>query len=170
MRLGSRLESDARLHLEFQAKFVGCPIHFRLALLPCCDPSPAQSGAGGTANMSAHTTSSTANVVGVHYRVGKKIGEGSFGVIFEGAFMLYVLASSQQSNYAGTNLLNSQTVAIKFVRSIRLVLVSVCCSRTLQLVRNQEKLKHPSCEMNAARTVSSTDAVSPPYCDRLGLK
>ncbi|KAF8506359.1 kinase-like protein [Hysterangium stoloniferum] len=41
----------------------------------------------------------TANrsVVGVHYRVGRKIGEGSFGVIFE-----------------GTNLLNSQTVAIKF--------------------------------------------------------
>lgn len=24
------------------------------------------------------------NIVGVHYRVGKKIGEGSFGVIFEG--------------------------------------------------------------------------------------
>ncbi|KAL1674451.1 kinase-like protein [Schizophyllum commune] len=43
------------------------------------------------------SSSSTANVVGVHYRVGKKIGEGSFGVIFE-----------------GTNLLNSQTVAIKF--------------------------------------------------------
>ncbi|TDL24857.1 kinase-like protein [Rickenella mellea] len=42
-------------------------------------------------------SSSTANLVGVHYRVGKKIGEGSFGVIFE-----------------GTNLLNSQTVAIKF--------------------------------------------------------
>ncbi|KAF3078192.1 casein kinase I [Orbilia oligospora] len=41
------------------------------------------------------TTSS--NVVGVHYRVGKKIGEGSFGVIFE-----------------GTNLLNNQQVAIKF--------------------------------------------------------
>ncbi|KAF8573168.1 CK1/CK1/CK1-G protein kinase [Ramaria rubella] len=37
------------------------------------------------------------SVVGVHYRVGRKIGEGSFGVIFE-----------------GTNLLNSQTVAIKF--------------------------------------------------------
>ena len=31
------------------------------------------------------SSSSTANVVGVHYRVGKKIGEGSFGVIFEGA-------------------------------------------------------------------------------------
>ncbi|KAI0928712.1 bifunctional choline kinase/ethanolamine kinase cki1 [Taiwanofungus camphoratus] len=49
--------------------------------------------------MSTHTHSSSAtlNTVGVHYRVGKKIGEGSFGVIFE-----------------GTNLLNSQTVAIKF--------------------------------------------------------
>jgi casein kinase 1 len=45
--------------------------------------------------MSNHIQSS--NVVGVHYRVGKKIGEGSFGVIFE-----------------GTNLLNNQQVAIKF--------------------------------------------------------
>jgi serine/threonine protein kinase len=37
--------------------------------------------------MSAHThgsTGSSQNIVGVHYRVGKKIGEGSFGVIFEG--------------------------------------------------------------------------------------
>ncbi|ERF76140.1 Casein kinase I [Endocarpon pusillum Z07020] len=41
--------------------------------------------------------SSSSNVVGVHYRVGKKIGEGSFGVLFE-----------------GTNLLNNQQVAIKF--------------------------------------------------------
>ncbi|KAF8637389.1 hypothetical protein AX17_002885 [Amanita inopinata Kibby_2008] len=48
--------------------------------------------------MTSHShSSSTSNIVGVHYRVGKKIGEGSFGVIFE-----------------GTNLLNSQTVAIKF--------------------------------------------------------
>ena len=30
--------------------------------------------------------SSSSNVVGVHYRVGKKIGEGSFGVIFQGSF------------------------------------------------------------------------------------
>lgn len=45
--------------------------------------------------------SSSSNVVGVHYRVGKKIGEGSFGVIFE-----------------GTNLLNNQHVAIKFVSLI----------------------------------------------------
>jgi serine/threonine protein kinase len=44
--------------------------------------------------------SSSSNVVGVHYRVGKKIGEGSFGVLFE-----------------GTNLLNNQQVAIKFVCS-----------------------------------------------------
>ena len=35
--------------------------------------------------MSSHGSSSSNNVVGAHYRVGKKIGEGSFGVIFEGA-------------------------------------------------------------------------------------
>ncbi|ORZ03216.1 kinase-like domain-containing protein [Syncephalastrum racemosum] len=40
---------------------------------------------------------SSHNVVGVHYKVGKKIGEGSFGIIYE-----------------GTNLLNNQAVAIKF--------------------------------------------------------
>lgn len=40
---------------------------------------------------------SNQSVVGVHYRVGKKIGEGSFGVIFD-----------------GTNLLNNHQVAIKF--------------------------------------------------------
>lgn len=45
-------------------------------------------------------SSSSSNVVGVHYRVGKKIGEGSFGVLFE-----------------GTNLLNNQQIAIKFVRT-----------------------------------------------------
>ena len=37
------------------------------------------------------------NIVGVHYKVGRKIGEGSFGVIYE-----------------GTNLLNQTQVAIKF--------------------------------------------------------
>jgi casein kinase 1 len=68
--------------------------------------------------MSSH--SSTANLVGVHYRVGKKIGEGSFGVIFEGPF--YVCSSMSIAQFAlvafkGTNLLNSQTVAIKFVRT-----------------------------------------------------
>ena len=34
------------------------------------------------------TTSSSSvtssNVVGVHYKVGRKIGEGSFGIIYEG--------------------------------------------------------------------------------------
>lgn len=39
--------------------------------------------------MSSHN-SGTANVVGVHYRVGKKIGEGSFGVIFEGWHLFQV--------------------------------------------------------------------------------
>lgn len=39
----------------------------------------------------------SSNVIGIHYKVGKKIGEGSFGIIFE-----------------GINLLNNQLVAIKF--------------------------------------------------------
>ena len=41
-----------------------------------------------TSNPAAHLSSgghsSSSNIVGVHYKVGKKIGEGSFGVIFEG--------------------------------------------------------------------------------------
>ena len=45
----------------------------------------------------ASSQSGNSNVVGGHYRVGKKIGEGSFGVIFE-----------------GTDLLTRQLVAIKF--------------------------------------------------------
>ena len=52
-------------------------------------------------------SASSSNVVGVHYRVGKKIGEGSFGVIFE-----------------GHNLLNNNQVAIKFVSIIVCVLES----------------------------------------------
>jgi casein kinase 1 len=51
-----------------------------------------------TSHTSHSSNAHSANVVGVHYRVGKKIGEGSFGVIFE-----------------GQNLLNNQQVAIKFV-------------------------------------------------------
>jgi casein kinase 1 len=30
------------------------------------------------------TSVSSSNVVGVHYKVGRKIGEGSFGIIHEG--------------------------------------------------------------------------------------
>ncbi len=86
--------------------------------------------------------SSSSNVVGVHYRVGKKIGEGSFGVIFE-----------------GTNLLNNQQVAIKFVR----IPMAASCSDTLLTRmdgrRNPERAMHPSCEMNTVHTRSSSVAV-----------
>lgn len=47
---------------------------------------------------SSHSNSSNAStIIGSHYQVGKKLGEGSFGVIYE-----------------GLNLLNNQSVAIKF--------------------------------------------------------
>ena len=74
--------------------------------------------------------SSSSNVVGVHYRVGKKIGEGSFGVIFE-----------------GTNLLNNQQVAIKFVRQLPKISEHQpdCC-------RNQEKAMHHNYEMSTEPT------------------
>jgi hypothetical protein len=93
--------------------------------------------------------SSSSNVVGVHYRVGKKIGEGSFGVIFE-----------------GTNLLNNQQVAIKFVRVFPKVIVVVTkvfcesdspgwidrlCEYVLTLSppsRSLERAMHPNYEMN----------------------
>ena len=44
---------------------------------------------------STHDDNST--IVGLHYRIGKKIGEGSFGVLFE-----------------GINMINGTPVAIKF--------------------------------------------------------
>ncbi|KAJ3081213.1 casein kinase I, partial [Quaeritorhiza haematococci] len=50
---------------------------------------------GSSSGKLHHSTSP--NVVGSHFKVGKKIGEGSFGVIYE-----------------GVNLLNNQPVAIKF--------------------------------------------------------
>jgi serine/threonine protein kinase len=96
--------------------------------------------------------SSSSNVVGVHYRVGKKIGEGSFGVIFE-----------------GTNLLNNQQVAIKFVRSHTFDLTSfphrqgalACWNGTnLHRSRNPEKVMHHNYETNIEHTRSSSAAVS----------
>ena len=46
----------------------------------------------------SQSTGGNSSIIGQHFRVGKKIGEGSFGVVFE-----------------GVNLLNGQLVAIKFV-------------------------------------------------------
>jgi casein kinase 1 len=78
--------------------------------------------------MSAHThdsPSSTQNIVGIHYRVGKKIGEGSFGVIFEGPSPHPQLPESYLTWHfiLGINLLNSQSVAIKFVSDVPLLLL-----------------------------------------------
>lgn len=91
--------------------------------------------------------SSSSNVVGVHYRVGKKIGEGSFGVIFE-----------------GTNLLNNQQVAIKFVRNTHSDhdAAPYCHFRCLLTIaqRNLARVTLPSSEMSTERTKSLSDVVS----------
>lgn len=85
--------------------------------------------------------SSSSNVVGVHYRVGKKIGEGSFGVIFE-----------------GTNLLNNQQVAIKFVRTYP---TGLPVSKEAHWInRNQEKVMLPSFATNTGPTRFWSAAVS----------
>ncbi len=84
--------------------------------------------------------SSSSNVVGVHYRVGKKIGEGSFGVIFE-----------------GTNLLNNQQVAIKFVRR-RLFYLQ--CTVALTAARNRERVMPPNSGMSTGHTKFWLAAVS----------
>ena len=82
--------------------------------------------------------SSSSNVVGVHYRVGKKIGEGSFGVIFE-----------------GTNLLNNNQVAIKFVRCIP----HQQYYPMLTVPRNRERAMHRNYEMSIEHTRYLLDAV-----------
>jgi serine/threonine protein kinase len=84
-------------------------------------------------------SSSSSNVVGVHYRVGKKIGEGSFGVIFE-----------------GTNLLNNQQVAIKFVCTCLIVSTPYYFPLAdLSAFRNLARVTRPSFEMNTEHTRSS---------------
>ncbi len=74
----------------------------------------------------------------MHYRVGKKIGEGSFGVIFE-----------------GTNLLNNQLVAIKFARPCHPVMFS-----DADFFRNRERAMLRNYGMSTGRTRFLSDAVS----------
>jgi hypothetical protein len=62
-----------------------------LGLASVVFPPPAQMTTPHViASSSAHPTQTTSSngIVGSHYRVGKKIGEGSFGVVFEGVCFL----------------------------------------------------------------------------------
>lgn len=43
-----------------------------------------QSATPPTPGKQANSTTTQNNIVGVHYKIGKKIGEGSFGIIYEG--------------------------------------------------------------------------------------
>lgn len=40
-------------------------------------------------NRNQTMSNSSTNVVGVHYKVGKKLGEGSFGIIYEGKLTVF---------------------------------------------------------------------------------
>ncbi|KAI8620333.1 kinase-like domain-containing protein [Chytriomyces sp. MP71] len=64
---------------------------------PRGSPTPVLSSTQSIASSTISRSSTAANVVGMHYRVGKKLGEGSFGIVYE-----------------GVNMLNNQPVAIKF--------------------------------------------------------
>lgn len=122
---------------------------------------------------------SATNLVGVHYRVGKKIGEGSFGVIFEGTiapsvltpafFLFFFLLTSDMyltMGITGTNLLNSQTVAIKFVRDVIIVRHGIIThsARMAQcdtnVNRNLESQTRRNYGMSVGRTGYLQDAVS----------
>lgn len=47
-----------------------------------------------------HAASATSNgIVGSNYRVGKKIGEGSFGVVFEGTYAFRILRRVRSSTF-----------------------------------------------------------------------
>ncbi|KAJ3224493.1 casein kinase I, partial [Chytriomyces hyalinus] len=63
--------------------------------------APAQVGANGSSSKlngsKSNLTSTNNNMIGTHFKVGKKIGEGSFGVIYE-----------------GLNILTNLPIAIKF--------------------------------------------------------
>lgn len=76
-----------------------------------------------TTSTSAVATNGNGAMVGGHFQVGKKLGEGSFGVVFEGlalpscyAITLHNLGGTFPS-FLGINTLNGQPVAIKFVSS-----------------------------------------------------
>lgn len=67
--------------------------------------------------MSVHSPPRTSNnIVGVHFKVGKKIGEGSFGIIYQGKHASTATCACSDFHAAnqGTNLLSNEQVAIKF--------------------------------------------------------
>lgn len=49
---------------------------------------PAQPTVNTSTAAGDRSSGTSANIVGVHFRVGKKIGEGSFGILYEGSLPL----------------------------------------------------------------------------------
>jgi hypothetical protein len=74
---------------------------------------------GGNSTSTSSGSGGSSNVVGVHYKVGKKIGEGSFGVIFEGTCISLVYA------FAGLSCAQREVDNDKLSRLCRVVMCSV---------------------------------------------
>lgn len=72
-------------------------------------------------------SSTSHGIVGSHYRVGKKIGEGSFGVVYEGLFPLSLLSP---------NIPSPSSLSFLLLTSYAIVLT---------LHRFQNLVRHPSC-------------------------
>ncbi|KAJ3029361.1 UNVERIFIED_CONTAM: casein kinase I [Siphonaria sp. JEL0065] len=83
---------------------------------PAAQGNSASAAAAGKSDKSASKNSlSSNNMIGTHYKVGKKIGEGSFGVIYEGKLRLFLDAQDFNScGCVGLNMLNNVPIAIKF--------------------------------------------------------
>jgi hypothetical protein len=94
--------------------------------------APANAALGGS---SSGGSSGSSNVVGVHYKVGKKIGEGSFGVIFEGESRSRLMATyAVGSIELGSTVLSSGNKVYESNQSITRAQRKLCtlCSLKLQ--------------------------------------
>lgn len=101
-----------------------------------------------------HSHSSTAassfsshNVVGVHYRVGKKIGEGSFGIIYEGELGEPFVAQAPALRFPNLRSNANSFASIVIVKEPICSIINPWPSSS-----SLEKVTHPSSAMNIERT------------------
>lgn len=110
--------------------------------------------ASSSGHPSSHSGTSS-GIVGAHFRVGKKIGEGSFGVVFEGTCSLFLFWAT-----------SSRDSAFVLEKRYQYPEQSTCCNQVCEsdlcqqlmlqykttLSRNRESLRHHSSGMSIGRT------------------